>query len=514
MAGISPKSSDYLQNESMRRRSLFLWALALAGCSRLPGAERHPDERAAAGAAGVRAAAALRLGEDTAEAFSTASAIEEIYAGMGGLNPQVTVGEALVDERGERGSVQLGFEWRIRTGQPDWTYSVPLTLLRESGGDWQAEWSPQVVNLALGDGDRLALRTLPAQRGEILGADEERLVYRHAVVRVGLDLANVDRDVALESAPRLANELAIDPGRYLSRVESAGPRAFVEAQVLRIEDPVHRSAIGEVEKIPGVRLINDERMLAIDPTFARPLLGIVGEATSEVIERSGGAVRAGDVVGLSGFQASQDPELRGVPGYVVEVRPSGEVLTRQEPKRGRPATVSLHKDRQLRAESRVARFGDPCAVVLLRVADGHILAAASGRGGRGFSTATLAQARVPAPAGGEATAAALGWGVAPAIGTPVFLGELADTQALVSPLGVAVAAASASSGELVSPVFTVAGTPPARPALAVSTRTVTSWLEEISASPEWWLETARGLVAVGYAEGGDAATLMEDWVTA
>lgn len=512
--GVSPKFLDYPQNESMRRRSLLLGALALAGCAHFPGLGEQPDDNAGVRDAATRAAQALRAGEDAADAFSSAAPIEVIYSGMDGLRPEVTVGESLVDERGERGSVQLGYRWRIRVEQPDWTYTTPLTLLRKPGGDWLAEWSPRVVNLDLEEGDWLSVRSVPAQRGEILGADEERLVYRHAVVRVGLDLANVDRDMALESAPRLANELAIDPGRYLERVESAGARAFVEAQVLRIEDPAHRSAIAGVEKIPGVRLINDERMLAVDPTFARPLLGIVGEATAEVIERSGGEVRPGDVVGLSGFQALRDQDLRGVPGYVVESRPNRGVLARAEPKRGRPITVSLDLERQLRAESRVARFGDPCAVVLLRIADGHILAAASGRGGQGFSTATLAQVPVPAPEGGETTAAALGWGTAPAIGTPAFLGELSGTQAVVSPLGVAVAAASAASEEVVSPVFEVKGTPPARPAFAVSDRTVSAWLDEVSNQPEWWLEVAEGLVAVGYVEGGDAATLMSGWITA
>ena len=146
---------------------------------------------------------------------------------------------------------------------------------------------------------------------------------------------------------------------------------------------------------------------------------------------------AGDVVGLSGLQARRDAELRGVPGHVVERRPSGEVLARAEPRRGRPITVSLDIDRQREAEDRVARFGDPCAVVLLRIADGHILAAASGRGGRGFSTATLAQVDVPAPRGEPDLLETWGGGPADDGGNAGVPRERSGERALVSPLGVA-----------------------------------------------------------------------------
>lgn len=223
---------------------------------------------------------------------------------------------------------------------------------------------------------------------------------------------------------------------------------------------------------------------------------------------------AGDVVGLSGLQARRDAELRGVPGHVVERRPSGEVLARAEPRRGRPITVSLDIDRQREAEDRVARFGDPCAVVLLRIADGHILAAASGRGGRGFSTATLAQVDVPAPRGEPDLLEDLGWGDPPTtVGTPVFLGERSGERALVSPLGVALAAAGALTGERVTPVFVVEGTPPARPPLETKGPAITAWLDEIGKSINWWVESDLGMVAVGYVEGGDAATLVSGWLT-
>lgn len=487
--------------------------LALAGCARVPPGGR-PDPDSPARQAAERAAKALATGEDASGAFASATSIAEIYSGMRGLRPQVNVGELLVGEDRKRAAASLAFSWTLRAGQLEWKYSVPLTLTSDDGHHWRASWTPQVVHLNLEPGDKLTNTSVPAQRGEIIGADDERLVYRHPVMRVGIDLTLIDRQKAAASARKLANELAIDTARYIRRVEDAGPRAFVEAQALRLTDVAHRDAIEAVKKIPGVRLINDERMLAIDPTFARPLLGIVGEATAEVIERSGGKVQEGDIVGLSGLQADRDEELRGVPGFVVERRPNGEVLTRADPVRGIPITVTLHRQRQEEAESLVARFTEPCGLVLLRIADGHVLAAASGRGGDGFSTATLAQVPVGVPPGGARTLAALGWDDPPTAGIPVTLGEMSGDGAIVSPLGVALVAASTASGKRVSPTLVVEGTPPARPPLGKASADAAKWVEQIGSNKEWWVGTsdAQGWVVVGYRKGADAATLAADWI--
>lgn len=502
----------FLLSTGLLSTGLISTVLGLAGCAQVP---PRPAPGPAEGVrdAATRAAEALASGADPGGVFTSSAPIAEIYAGMGELRPRVTVGEVLLDAVGERASTQLAYDWTIRVGQPAWEYTTPVTLLKAPDGDWRTEWTPQVVHLSLNTGDSLRARSLPAQRGEIIGANDERLVYRHAVVRVGLDLANVGREAALESARPLANQLAINSDRYYAKVAAAGPRAFVEAQVLRLTDPVHRDAINEVKKIPGVRLIDEERMLAVDPTFARPLLGTVGEATAEAILRSGGKVREGDIVGLSGLQASRDADLRGIPGYRVERRPSGELLAGAEPVRGSPLTVSLHRERQEEAEGRVARFSAPCALVLLRIADGHVLAAASGRGGEGFSTATLARLAVPVPPGGSETMAALGWDATASAGVPVVRGELSGDAAVASPLGVALAAASAASGKRVSPVIVVEGEPPPRPSLGAAKGDVAAWVDEIGRRRDWWVAQAEGWVAVGYLENGDAATLAADWIS-
>ena len=79
-----------------------------------------------------------------------------------------------------------------------------------------------------------------------------------------------------------------------------------------------RPANSEVFAIKGALPIQSEQMLAPTRDFARPILGIVGQATKEIVDDSDGAVVAGDEVGLSGLQKRYDSTLRGTPGVQVQ----------------------------------------------------------------------------------------------------------------------------------------------------------------------------------------------------
>lgn len=151
--------------------------------------------------------------------------------------------------------------------------------------------------------------------------------------------------------------------------------------------------------------------VAFDPrsALARPVLGIVGAATKQQADASGGRVKVGDPVGVTGLQAGQDARLAGTPGYVVRavrVDAAGAAsaaaaggaaaagareLHRVDPVAGADVQVSLDPRVQEAAERTLASTGPPAAVVAIRPSDGQVLAAASGPGSRGYSTATLGQ---------------------------------------------------------------------------------------------------------------------------
>jgi cell division protein FtsI/penicillin-binding protein 2 len=133
--------------------------------------------------------------------------------------------------------------------------------------------------------------------------------------------------------------------------------------------------------------------LAPSREFARPVLGTVGPVTAELVEESGGALQAGDEAGLSGLEQRYDEQLRGTPGITVHaVRPDAtRELFRTRPTRGEPLRTTLVPRTQALAERLVADVAPAGAIVAIRPSNGDIVAAASGPGSDGYSTATLGQ---------------------------------------------------------------------------------------------------------------------------
>ena len=109
--------------------------------------------------------------------------------------------------------------------------------------------------------------------------------------------------------------MGVDPAAYAQQVQASGAEAFVAAITLREDGRTITDA--QIAEIPGARAIRDFLPLAPTRTFARAVLGTAAEATAEQIEKSDGALTAGDVTGTGGLQQQYDAQLRGTDGVQV-----------------------------------------------------------------------------------------------------------------------------------------------------------------------------------------------------
>jgi cell division protein FtsI/penicillin-binding protein 2 len=389
-------------------------ALLLSGCTaNTP--QPDPDTSGAAAAAAALAAG-LAKKDVTPVAFAGATGtdvneqLQGVVAGMGPLAPAVTV--ARVEPAGTAAAATLRVSWTFPGVPQAWSYDSRAELVQEDG-TWKTRWQPTIVEPSLDADHRLSQRRLYPERGELRGEDGDALVTLRPVVRIGIDKSALSGAKAASSARRLASLLHIDAKTYTAKVADAGPEAFVEAITLRATAR-ERPANAKVFAIPGALPIDGEQMLAPSRTFARPILGTVGEATKEDVDASGGAVVSGDQVGLSGLQKRYDSRLRGTPGVQVlraELRSTGSsaspspaptrtaspsaspaaVLFRAAPKAGDPVQVTLNRGLQGLGEKVLADTSRASALVAIRPSTGAILAAASGPGSKDQSVATTGQ---------------------------------------------------------------------------------------------------------------------------
>lgn len=354
----------------------------------------------AATAYAVAAAAALAQGElppgvDAEDRSAAQETLDRVLSGMGDLEHRVEVSAVALEDGESSGRVVLSHAWRIQQDKDPWTYETTLPIERR-GQAWRGRWSTPVVAEGLETGERIRAVRLDAERADVLGDGDTPLVAMREVGRIGIDRSEVpDATEAARSAEQLADLVDIDATAYAARVEGAGPQAFVEAITYRVQAPELLEVENGMADIPGARVVGGELPLAPTSSFARPVLGASGPATAEIIEKSEGRVRAGDLVGLSGLQATYDESLAGTAGYAVEavdldteeVRRMHEVAATD----GIPLRTTLGEAHQLAAEAALEDVEPASAVVAIRPSDGHVLAAASGPGSQGYSTATLGQ---------------------------------------------------------------------------------------------------------------------------
>jgi len=359
---------------------------AVSGCSVFGGG---PSAQDAAG----RLAKALTSGKLGSVRFQggAASAARAFTEEAGDLaTAPRSVKVVSVTTRRSTANARLSYTWRPAGASKSWTYRTTARF-QKTGSAWAARWAPTLVHPDLRRGEHLSVSHRFAKRADILGAHGVHLVTDRPVVRFGIDKAKLPASRDQSAARALASTLKVDPTSYAKRVKAAGPKAFVEAIVLRVADakPLLARGVGDRR---GVDVIRDEMPLAPTREFARALLGAVGPVSAEIVKGSRGLYSAGDQAGLTGLEQRYDEQLRGTPGTTVEaVGGTGRsrTLLHTDPGAGKPLRTTLDEHLQGLAEQSLADVGPASSVVAIRPSTGALLAVANGPGSNGYATATL-----------------------------------------------------------------------------------------------------------------------------
>ena len=386
-----------LQTPSPRRRSRYAAALAalaltgplVAGCSLFDRGGPDPSPVAAALAAGLASGDLGPVAFDGAPAGGAATAVSTALGPLGQTSRTVTVGPVTPKPDDPRSATAtLQWTWDVAPTDADWSYQTQAQLKLADDQTWHVTWSPTLVEPKLTAGEKFTVERSQGKRGEITGAGGVVLVGLRDVYRVGIDKGKVTPEQASTSAQALATLVGIDPAGYVKTVNASGAKQFVVGITLRVNDPRIAGKVGDVQAIPGGTAMPDQVMLGPSPTFARALLGSVGPATAEIIERSGGRVAAGDTVGLAGLQRTYDGWLTGTPGLRIKAvgtdtsgKPTSRVVFTQDPVAGKPIATTIDIDAQTAAENVLAAVTTtPGALVAIRASTGEVVAAANSPG--------------------------------------------------------------------------------------------------------------------------------------
>jgi len=314
-----------------------------------------------------RGAAAL-----TDDPKAAAASLDANRRGLDG--PTLRAGLLDVREDGDAARARTELAWDV-PGIGRFAYESSFRLRRQDDR-WLVTWSDAVVHPQLEDDtQRLGTTREPAPRGDILDRDGEAIVRLRTVYRIGL-ARNEVRDVGA-SVAALAEVVDVDERSLARAVRGAGPQQFVEAITLREAD--YEPVKDALEDVPGALAVHDQAPLAESRGFARALLGTVGPATAEQLEKLPDR-GPGDAVGQSGLQARYEERLGGAATREVVIRAGGapvETLRTREGRPGRSLRTTLSTDVQRAAETALGDRSDEAALVAVQPSTGDILAVAN-----------------------------------------------------------------------------------------------------------------------------------------
>jgi len=303
---------------------------------------------------------------------AAAASLEANRNGLDGARLRARLLE--VREEGDAARARAELAWEV-PGIGRFAYRTRLTLNKQEDR-WVVAWAERVVHPKLEDDtQRLGTTRSPARRGNILDRDGDAIVRARTVYRVGLARDKV-KDVGA-SVAALAEVVDVDERALTRAVRGAGPQQFVEAITLREGD--YEPVKDALKDVPGALAVRGDLPLAESRGFAGALLGSVGPATAEQLEKLPDR-GPGDAVGQSGLQARYEDRLGGAATREVVIRAGGvpvETLLTREGEPGRPLRTTLSLDVQRAAETALGDRSDEAALVAVQPSTGDILAVAN-----------------------------------------------------------------------------------------------------------------------------------------
>ncbi|WP_334122448.1 penicillin-binding transpeptidase domain-containing protein [Glutamicibacter sp.] len=375
--------------------SLSVAALALASLSACSANTPDPAPSAADLVSAINSGDFSTIQFASSDAAAAAKTQETAFGPMGEVKHTSTVSSVAEDEEETDGvktaTADITTVWDLDDSDNDLSYTTKAVWEYDQDSEaWKLRFDPTVLAPDLEADGYLKASNQVAERGNITAAGGEKIVTNRPVIRVGIDKTHTEKANWEESATKLAKLVDIDEDQYVKTVLAAGDKAWVQAIVLR-DDSSRDVTDAEINEIPGATFQEDEIPLAPTRSFARPLLGTVGEATEEIIKKSDGKIKSGDQVGMSGLQASYNDTLSGTDGITVsrynkDDEAQAELFT-AEPVDGKDVETTLDMDLQQTADELIEDADSNSAIVAIRPSDGSVLAASSGPVSSGLNTA-------------------------------------------------------------------------------------------------------------------------------
>ena len=316
------------------------------------------------------AAAELTTGEPAA----VADALETAYRGVAAASFSLSMWH--IQQAGKTATAYFYASVDLGQNGASWSYRGRFTLHLTSAG-WKIDWSPSVINPALGPHMQLAVVSALRRRQPLLDAAGNPLQTLSPTVVAGVYPGRL-HDLAATAAA-LGAATNIETSEIQGWIQAAPRKGFFELLTLTPSQYHYRAkALG---KVPGL-VIHHTRMRLFAST-APAVVGEVGTEISPIFRNQGIAYRPGATLGVGGLQQHYQDYLAGSPTteVVTETETGHQVKILKTWNGRRPAAVhtTIVSSVQSAATRAVNTSRGSAAIVVMQASNGHILAVASNK---------------------------------------------------------------------------------------------------------------------------------------
>ncbi|HET7668261.1 MAG TPA: penicillin-binding transpeptidase domain-containing protein [Mycobacterium sp.] len=267
------------------RAASLLTVVAVVGslnaCTPKPNGPEPAAEKFFAALATGDTVAASELSDRPADATA---ALNEAWAGLQAIRLDAKIlGSKYA---GDTGSVGYRYTWHLPKNRT-WTYDGQLNMVRDEG-KWEVRWSTTGLHPRLGEHQTLALRADPPRRASVNERGGTDVLVPGYLYHYALDAKSAGGEL-MATARAVVDALrpfddTLDPQRLAERASSSkDPLGLI---TLRQTD--HDRVAGAIGALPGVVVTPQAELLPTDDSFAPNIIGQVKNAVVDELDGEAG----------------------------------------------------------------------------------------------------------------------------------------------------------------------------------------------------------------------------------
>jgi hypothetical protein len=278
---MSTRASAVTRVTSLLTLATVVGGLALSGCTPRPNGPEPAAEAFFAALATGNTAAAADLSDRPADARA---ALNGAWKGLQAtrLDAQI-LGSKYAEDTG---SITYRYTWHLPRNRA-WTYDGQLNMIRDEGR-WEVRWSTTDLHPRLGENQTFALRADPPRRASVNERGGTDVLVPGYLYHYALDAKSAGPQL-MSSARALADALRpFDPTMDAQRLAEQASATGMPMDLITLRQSDHDLVTGALAGHPGVVVTPQDAMLPTDDGFAPAIIDQVKKAVTDELDGKAG----------------------------------------------------------------------------------------------------------------------------------------------------------------------------------------------------------------------------------